>query len=427
MTKILMFACIAGAFEFQAACGIEAGGTGKGGSLPESSDASPGDGCDDASSGEVTDGSVDHTVDDRTSEIRDTDIGDASATGDATDASAGDATDAGDVSAGNMIIRAIAATDYLDSIADDTYPIAMKSQETKMVTRTSRLASLEGTFDGSSPLVMRVISSYPGGQNDMPVFIDDAFQVNAFGIGYAEVTYTILAGPGSHSFKIWTAQQTRAQNYLGTWVDELEGVDLKVSKDQAARRVLVSLGDSIAGGGDASNPSRFGINALLRSDYPGRVVDIGYGMLRMADKTAAAWAADVVRAAGLSGATQIDVVNLAGTNDYGMPSQSAVAYGNELGAWADSVIAALPAARIVIVEILPRSPESANGLGDTLAAFRAQQASVVAARASSCRLMTASSIGLTPPDGSDYITDGLHLSDPGHAKVKARIKSFIGY
>jgi lysophospholipase L1-like esterase len=296
-----------------------------------------------------------------------------------------------------------------------------------MVSRTSRLASLEGTFDGSKPLVVRVISSYPGGQNNMPVFIDGTFQVDAFGIAYTHVNYTILAGPGSHGFKIWTAQQTRGAAYLGTWVDELDGMGLNVSTNQSASRVLVSLGDSIAGGGNAGNPSRFGINALLRSDFPGRVVDIGYGMLRLFDKTPAAWTADVVRAAGLSGAPRIDVVNLAGTNDYGMPAQSAAAYGSELGAWADAVIAALPAARIVIVEILPRSPEPANAFGDTPAAFRAQQASVVATRASFCQLVTASTMSLTPPDGSDYAGDGLHLSDPGHAKVKARIKSIIGY
>lgn len=319
-------------------------------------------------------------------------------------------------------VRTIVAADFLDSIAADSYVSGGQT-----VVRPSRLASLEGTFSGAATLVIHSLSTYSGGQNNMPVFVDGAFYLDAVGNGL-DTRYEVNVLPGTHTYKIWAAQQTNgAPNIFGTWVSSLQGAGITVTSSQAASRVLVSFGDSIAGGGNCSSPSRFGINALLRTDYPGRVVDIGYGTLRLADKTAAAWSTDTQGAAALSGASTVDIVNFVGTNDYGLSGQSAASYGTELGAWADSVHVALPAARVFIVEIFPRATETANGLGDTAPNYRTQQANVVSARASFCTLITAASIGLTGTGGADYAGDGLHLVDSGHAKVKSRLKTVLGY
>jgi len=113
-----------------------------------------------------------------------------------------------------------------------------------------------------------------------------------------------------------------------------------------------------------------------------------------------------------------------GTNDHGLPLQSAANFGTQYAALLDALHAALPDLFIFcqspVVKVLGIG-EGANSYGDTLPQYRTQISNAVSTRTSFCRYID----GLTILDTGDLAGDQIHPSTSGHAVYATFIEDYL--
>src|SRR6185312_7783212 len=154
---------------------------------------------------------------------------------------------------------------------------------------------------------------------------------------------TITIPSGSHLVEVQAGQQSGPSfpaSVSGTWVDAVSAPDLVMLPPVTGPNWILIVGDSIANG-QPTNPGQEDFITLVRA----AVAPLGwlvacdsYGFRTMWDITTEGPAVSAARMDRICrGGTRIRVVNFLGTNDYGLPKQSALNYGLS---W-DGLIAAL--------------------------------------------------------------------------------------
>jgi lysophospholipase L1-like esterase len=162
---------------------------------------------------------------------------------------------------------------------------------------------------------------------------------------------------------------------------------------------------------------------LLRDDYPGSVAVEGYGGRQLyhdaVDGTArAAFVQKVV--------TQEPDAFLSaiGTNDYFAASWTAANFGTAYAALLDALHTARPGMAVYLMSPTPRTTETANGVGSTLANYRTQVLTVCAARSSYCTYIDGAAV--TGFNTGTDLADPVHLNTGGNLKVENYLKTFFG-
>lgn len=215
-------------------------------------------------------------------------------------------------------------------------------------------------------------------------------------------------------------QSNPSGTVLGTFINKITypvNASFSVQSPTVGNRILV-YGDSIAVGGNATNPESQSYASLLRNTYNHRVMLEGWGYRSLYDdvNTVNLRSAFVSRISGYNPA----VVWLAiGTNDYGLNKWNAVNFGTAYASTLDDLHTALPSAIIVCQTPIVRGNETANTFGNTTGDYRSQIISVCNAR-SWTTLVDGTAI-LTTSD----LADGVHPSTAGHAKYALAVNNLL--
>jgi lysophospholipase L1-like esterase len=227
---------------------------------------------------------------------------------------------------------------------------------------------------------------------------------------------------GTKTVEIVNSLQSKpAATVLGVWPVAVYlsggGTVTQVTPTTPANRLL-AYGDSIAVGGNCTYPITQGVWGLVRVSVPVIVEAWGYRSLYDdgVDATARQTFVDHL-ALSSPGVVWIAI----GTNDYGIPRQTAANFGTAYADLLDKLHTALPSATIYAQTPLVRSSEGANALGDTLGAYRTQIATAQSTRSAYCNLVDGSAI-LEVGD----LADGVHPTTVGHAKYAAAVKTVLG-
>jgi lysophospholipase L1-like esterase len=244
----------------------------------------------------------------------------------------------------------------------------------------------------------------------------------------AVTTHTVALPVGQKTVEIWSGLQTiHGTTTVGTWLQKVtfnQPAEWKRPNDKTPR--LVVYGDSIPIGGGSTVPVRDGWAMQLRDAYPGSlslVASGGRSLVRDAPD-APTRAAFVARIAAM----QPDhFLSWIGTNSYGGPGfgeESAADFGTRLAAFFDELHAARPTMTIHAASMLPRTAETANTYGNTLAQYRTQVQTVCAARASYCTFIDGTAVpGWVT--GTD-LADTVHPNNSGHTKIANYVMTFYG-
>ncbi len=233
----------------------------------------------------------------------------------------------------------------------------------------------------------------------------------------------IVLPAGEKTIEIITGTQNRpsASPILGTFIDSFELLDFtnySVSTPTTSGRLLV-YGDSISVGySDVANRGHNGWTSLIRN--AGRkLMNEGYSRreLRHDAVDSDTRTAFVSRVSGYAP----DVIWMAiGVNDYFRATWSAATFGLAYAALLDDLHAALPDAVIYCQTPTVQITENANGLGDTLGAFRTQISTACLSRPWTT-LVDGSVIYST----SDMYTDNVHPTTAGHIKYANFVKPYV--
>ncbi|MCC6520488.1 hypothetical protein IT403_00685 [Candidatus Nomurabacteria bacterium] len=217
------------------------------------------------------------------------------------------------------------------------------------------------------------------------------------------------------------AESKPSSTVIGSFIDSITYADTAsfsvVTPTVQADRILI-YGDSIASGGNATNPEIEAYVPLLRDTYGHSVMLESWGYRALYDdaNTSGLRSAFVGRVAGYDPETVWVAI---GTNDYGLNKWSATNFGTAYAATLDDLHAALPSARIVCQTPIVRSSESANSFSNTLSSYRSQISTICNAR--SWTTLVDGSTLLTTSD----LADGVHPSTSGHAKYALKINDIL--
>jgi lysophospholipase L1-like esterase len=283
------------------------------------------------------------------------------------------------------------------------------------------LSTIRGAYSGAAHVVLQC-----AGQADVTLATaaDDTATRSQQSLQSGSKAVSVIEGA------IANTNAPSGQTLKGTFVRNILfplGSTVTTQPPPASR--LVVYGDSISVGGNATLDLTEAWAALVRTDYPGRVTVEGWGGRSLYEDYAqggSSVTALATKLAALCDGTSSNTIWIAiGTNDYGLDAQSAANFQTRYAALL-TALRALTSATIYcqtpIARVAPAS-EAANGLGDTLGAYRTAITNAVAAAAiSNC----------TAVDGSAFVSganydDGIHPNTTGHAEYKAAVKTALGY
>lgn len=268
-----------------------------------------------------------------------------------------------------------------------------------------------------------IYTSYPqfshlgvrvNGVNQSPlVFTTNGSQSFTVSLGAAGTTRTVEIISG--------AQSKPSGTVIGSFIDSVtyaNTASFSVTTPTTQTNRILVYGDSIAAGGNATNPEIETYTPLLRNTYGFSVMNEAWGYRALYDdtNTSGLRSTFISRIAGYAPAT---IWLAIGTNDYGLSKQNATNFGTAYAATLDDLHTALPSARIICQTPIVRSSESANSFGNTLGDYRNQISTVCNARQ-----------WTTLVDGSAFLTisdleDGVHPSTSGHAKYALAINNIL--
>lgn len=195
----------------------------------------------------------------------------------------------------------------------------------------------------------------------------------------------------------------------------------------ALTRRLCIVGDSIVNGSGATIPVYGSWIARLKKRYAGTtIIDAFPG--RSFNQEANSSALRNALALKLAQLQLTDLWIALGSNDYANNLWTAASFGTAYGAFLDTFHGLSPMTRVWCQSPIIRSPNSANGGGDTLANYGAQVQTIAtnASRAPWCFYVdgghggtggaTGTSAGFWPVL-ADLTGDSIHPSDAGHGKI----------
>jgi len=200
-------------------------------------------------------------------------------------------------------------------------------------------------------------------------------------------------------------------------------------------RQMMVYGDSISAGHGCTDALLGGVVPVMRQSFPGGIIceahsgrqlaeDCGAGTVGSMTDDATKRLAFVRRSMGIR---LTDIVSIIGTNDYNGASWTLANFSTSYGNLMDDWHAAHPGARIWIVTPLLRSSEVANGLGDTLAAYRTQIGTLVSTRAWATLIDGTTLITPYSTGANNLYFDTVHPNENGHASLAEGLRAAIGW
>lgn len=316
--------------------------------------------------------------------------------------------------------------------------------------RASSIVSRRQEFSPFSRLVFETsaerlaaeyIRVYQDATNDCMVYVNGE-PWKAFTLIGATYGMALLDLPPGHKVvEIWMPGYANTATYPAAPVVStaainaiyVEGTDIKIVLPTTSTRRLVVYGDSIASGKGAAQWAAGGLAALLRRSYPGSVCVEAWGSRSLAEDcgTAASPALDsaakrIIFANIMAAWNPTDIASFIGTNDYGGSYWSAATFGTVYGSMLDDIHAKLPHARVYAWTPFKRASEVANGLGDTLGAYRTALNALAAARASWLTVVDGSGIPAAATTGVNAaMFDTVHPNENGHALIFESVRANI--
>ena len=236
-----------------------------------------------------------------------------------------------------------------------------------------------------------------------------------------KMTEVSFVGTGTKSVTVWGGLQTKpASTVLGTRPVAIyvpSTASLTFSRTPPS---LVVYGDSIAAGGNCTNPPTEAWPMLLRSYFGGRLAVHGWGYGTLYDDGVdAATRTAFVRKLVSYGAHRYWIA--IGTNDYGLNKWTAASFGTAYAGLLDEIHAQDPLAIVYCQTPIVRTSEAANGSGSTLGDYRTAIQDAVSTR-------RPWAIGV---DGPSFLTtasldDGVHPTTAGHVLYAAAVRAVLG-
>jgi lysophospholipase L1-like esterase len=317
----------------------------------------------------------------------------------------------------------------------------------------SELVSRQQRFTGFARLIFRthadeIVLEYL--RSYASSIIDPVIFVNGEPWGFAALSGTNVMGhasvalpPGFKTVEVWMTHRNNSVAYpstpapLGATIHAVYVPDPEVQlvlPTTSARR-LVLYGDSIAAGDGCAKGGLGGIISVIRRSFPGSVGCEAWGSRSLAQDVALGSPGAIDAAKRLAFVRRMvlwrptDLVMLIGTNDYGANSWTAANFQTALGNVIDDIHAALPACRIFAITPLKRAVETANGLGDTLGAYRTAVAAVATARSAfmDAAIDGSTILSTTTTGVNNLFFDTVHPNENGCALVAETIRTNVGW
>lgn len=321
--------------------------------------------------------------------------------------------------------RWIRGTDYADSYAEDVVSIGVFAPG-----RPNCHGLLRLTCTGPTVTVQVANSIGAGAIPDQPriaVYVDNVYSQNILPLNINTCEYyTITIPAGSHTVEFAAGQESKpAAVVLGSWVCAVYGTDVVVLPKPAVTRMAIIYSDSIADG-QPSIPGKTDWVSIFRALYAastgGRTACESWGFRGLFDDDVTVLANKLLAIS--NGATIVDVIPVIGTNDYGLEKQNAAAFTTQYTAFLTAIRTAFGVRlrKGHCVTPFTRATESANGLGSTLADYRAGIVTAVGA-ANDAHVISGTAMGLVLP--TDYDDGIIHPNDLGHAKIAPAIHTAV--
>lgn len=294
--------------------------------------------------------------------------------------------------------------------------------------RSSPFARWKFTTDARRVTIFAwsTLHSYFPAYEHIDVWVNGAvYQVCTFAAN-GETDFVVDLPIGTKTVEIISGLQSLAGSVVyGTYIRNIYFSGCSscsmVSPATPANQLLV-YGDSIAVGANATYPTRQGWPMLLR--LAGQPIAVEAWGWRALYQDAPDAAGRTALAAQLALYAPAKIWLAIGTNDYGLNLWTAANF--EIG-YADlltKINMAFPAATIYCQTPIDRFPETANGLGDTLGAYRTAIANAASGK-SYCTVVDGTGSAF-PQDPADLDTDRTHPTTAGHARYAAAVAAVLG-
>jgi hypothetical protein len=279
----------------------------------------------------------------------------------------------------------------------------------------------------ASEFATEVFVNNGGGAGELGCLVDGRELPIDSGITTAQISIRTRTLPASLPRKVRAVTVRAGQGggaNLGTFFRALylpSSASFSLVPLVSSKRLCI-VGDSIANGSSSTIPMYQSWAARIKKRYPGSVVMDTFPSRTFYQEanTAALYKALAMKLAQLQ---LTDLWLALGVNDYATAPWSAATFGTTYAAFLDFFHGLSPLTRVWCASPIVKAVESANGLGDTLGAFRtvihtaADDASRVPwAKKIDGSGATGATAGYWPALG-DLSGDGVHPGNLGHAKM----------
>jgi lysophospholipase L1-like esterase len=259
--------------------------------------------------------------------------------------------------------------------------------------------------------------------SDVGVFVNGAYHASMKTISGSSIhTDRVSLPSGSKTVSVVNGAQSKpSSQLLGVWVSKIKSNAAMTQVNLTPSNRILFYGDSITVGAFANPICEKAWVQQVRASYrPDSIATEAHGYRGLFndafDTTSRnAFVAKIVAYAP-------EVIWLAtGTNDYGIPLQSAANFGTAYAALLDAIHVALPGAVIYCQSPTVRTSEPENSYGNTLGDYRTQISTAQSSRSSYATYINGASIVTT-----SELYDDVHLNNAGHVMYANYVKNILG-
>jgi len=322
------------------------------------------------------------------------------------------------------------STPISPSGTSEIFPVLFNENAVSLDKTLYRLTSPFASLDVQTEATSINVSVYNNLYASYPTFVQIGVYINGV---YNQTITPTASGATTHNINLPAGNKlvsfvnglqstAGGASVLGTFVTKIssESTLSQVSIPPVMR--FLAYGDSIAVGGNALDPTRYGwVMQVRQAAFPNSVALEGWGYRALYDdaNTPELLKAFVKRLTNYGPAT---IWLAIGTNDYGLNKWSAASFGSVYANLLDLIHTYMPLVKIYCQTPLIRGSEAANSFGDTPGAYRAQISDAFSTRGAFCALIDGTAI-LTTGD----LADGVHPSTAGHTKYAESVITTLGW
>lgn len=326
------------------------------------------------------------------------------------------------VYAGSMgWIRSVQLTDT--EFAENAYSTILKGTDNQQYIRTSNGARLVYSTTATNVSIETYNNIYAISPNEtkIGVRVDGADFATISPGALGRVVTSLDLPAGLKTVEFINGLQSKPSSLIGTFVTNLYFNAAITKINPVTTPKIIVYGDSIAVGGNATNPALQGWVQLVRNAYSGAVQYEAWGYRSLSSDCSTA--ANRTTFAALLASQSPTIIWIAiGTNDYGGSAWTAANFGAAYADMLDKIHTALPSAVIYAQTPLLRTTETANAVGSTLGDYRTAIATAQSTRSDYCTLVDGTAL-LELTD----LADGLHPTTAGHAKYATAVRAVLGF